>query len=276
MRWVIGGPAIVSPTFCDRCPLEECERRRIDGSGAGPGRLLRHGMRNTSSQLPHLRPIRRRHAAVLHGRRGVGVGRLLRTGCKSIIGTRCRNMMAPHIEAEARRRDAQQRKQDTQALLTKKLPPKRKLKAVKERIDQIIELKAAKFTENAQRAIDHIRQMTADDQAAIEWLERSLQSFEQKSQTELANREPSDHVLENTRLMLGAAYALVGRLDDAHGMIRDALRSDRTMDETVALFVKGADWPPEWIALLADHSVSSPGTGVSGYSRLLAPVMSSK
>jgi hypothetical protein len=74
-----------------------------------------------------------------------------------------RTMMAPHIEEEARRRDAQLRRRDTQALLATKLPPKRKLKAVKERINQIIELGAAKFSENVQRATDHIRQMIADD-----------------------------------------------------------------------------------------------------------------
>ena len=74
-----------------------------------------------------------------------------------------RNMMAPHIAEAARRWEAQQREQDTKVLLTKKLLTKRKLKAVKERIDRIIELKAARFTEKAQRAIDHIRQMTDDD-----------------------------------------------------------------------------------------------------------------
>ena len=74
-----------------------------------------------------------------------------------------RNMMAPHIAEAARRWEAQQREEDTKLLLTKKLPAKRKLKAVKERIDRIIELKAARITEEAQRAIDHIRQMTDDD-----------------------------------------------------------------------------------------------------------------
>jgi hypothetical protein len=74
-----------------------------------------------------------------------------------------RNLMAPHIAEAARRQEAQQREQDTKVLLTKKLPAKRKLKAVKERIDRIIELKDAIFTEKAQRAIDHIRQMTDDD-----------------------------------------------------------------------------------------------------------------
>ena len=74
-----------------------------------------------------------------------------------------RNLMAPHIAEATRPWEAQQREQDTKILLTKKLPAKRKLKAVKERIDRIIELKAATFTEKAQRAIDHIRQMTDDD-----------------------------------------------------------------------------------------------------------------
>ena len=74
-----------------------------------------------------------------------------------------RQMMAPHVAEEKRRWEAQQREQDTKVLLTRKLPAKRKLKAVKERIDRIVELKAARFTEKAQRAIDHIRQMTDDD-----------------------------------------------------------------------------------------------------------------
>ena len=74
-----------------------------------------------------------------------------------------RKMMAPHIEEEERRLDAQLRRHDTQALLAAKLPPKRKLKVVKDRINRIIELGAGKFSENAQRASDHIRQMVADD-----------------------------------------------------------------------------------------------------------------
>ena len=74
-----------------------------------------------------------------------------------------RNLMARHIAEATRRWEAQQREQDAKVLLTKKLPVKRRLKAVKERIDRIMELKAARFSEKAQRAIDHIRQMTDDD-----------------------------------------------------------------------------------------------------------------
>lgn len=104
-----------------------------------------------------------------------------------------RKMMAPHVAEEERRLDAQLRRRDTQALLTKKLPAKRKLKAAKERIDRIIELKAAGFTEKAQRAIDHIRQMTDDDprfsectkleqyiDAVVEYLEQPTSSYQEK------------------------------------------------------------------------------------------------
>ncbi len=79
--------------------------------------------------------------------------------------------------------------------------------------------------------------MLGRDSEAIEWLERALQVFRQKSPIEIAQREPGDNVLENTKLQLAAAYALADRLDDAHRMLASAMTWDRTMDDSVRNFV---------------------------------------
>ena len=73
-------------------------------------------------------------------------------------------MMAPHTEAVRQKAEAGQREEESGKLLVKKLPAKRKLKAVKERLHQLIELEVAKFSDEAQRAIQHIRQMPNDDE----------------------------------------------------------------------------------------------------------------
>ena len=75
------------------------------------------------------------------------------------------------------------------------------------------------------------------DNDAIEWLQRALHDFNQKSPTELAARDPSDVFFEATKFDLGAAYALTGQIADAHQMVASALASPRTMDETVRAFI---------------------------------------
>jgi hypothetical protein len=75
-----------------------------------------------------------------------------------------REIMAPHIEAARRKEEPRQREEESRKLVVKKLPAKLKLKAVKERLNRLIALGTAKFSDEAQRAIEHIRQMPDDDE----------------------------------------------------------------------------------------------------------------
>jgi hypothetical protein len=146
----------------DRCPLEECDDEELTEVAQALGGC-------SEWHAEHVQSICHTFARHAHGTLlfctddEVVVWEGSENGLQIYRWDSVRNMMAPHIAEAARRWEAQQREQDTKVLLTKKLPAKRKLKAVKERIDRIIELKAATFTEKAQRAIDHIRQMTDDD-----------------------------------------------------------------------------------------------------------------
>jgi hypothetical protein len=71
-----------------------------------------------------------------------------------------RERMAPHIEKERQQAGAHFRDERAAALLAKKLPAQRKLKVVKERIDEIVALKAGYFDD--QQTIDYIGQMFRD------------------------------------------------------------------------------------------------------------------
>ena len=71
------------------------------------------------------------------------------------------------------------------------------------------------------------------DAEAIEWLERGINVFNTWTATQIADREPWDYVLEDTRLTLAAAYALTGRLDDARSLASSAMGSSRMLDFTV-------------------------------------------
>ena len=65
------------------------------------------------------------------------------------------------------------------------------------------------------------------DTDAIEWLQRALHDYNQKSPSELAARDPSDVFFEATKFDLGAAYALTGQIADAHQMVASAMTSTR-------------------------------------------------
>ena len=146
----------------DRCPLEECDDDELTEVAQALGGC-------SEWHAEHVQSICHTFAQYADGTLlfctddEVLVWEGSENGLQIYRWDSVRNMMAPHIAEATRRREAQQREQNTKVLLTKKLPAKRKLKAVKERIDRIIELKAATFTEKAQRAIDHIRQMRDDD-----------------------------------------------------------------------------------------------------------------
>ena len=56
--------------------------------------------------------------------------------------------------------------------------------------------------------------------------------------TQIADREPWDTVIEETKLTLAAAYALAGQSDDAHAMLASAMSSQRLMDYTVRSFLR--------------------------------------
>src|SRR5437868_12682420 len=73
-------------------------------------------------------------------------------------------MMTPQIKAAKQKEEARQGEEESRRLVVKKLPAKRKLKAVKERLHRLNALGAAKFSDEAQRAIEHISQMPADNE----------------------------------------------------------------------------------------------------------------
>jgi adenylate cyclase len=81
--------------------------------------------------------------------------------------------------------------------------------------------------------------MLGRDTEAIGWLERGLRVVAEQPPSKIAESEPGDFVIENTKLYLAAAYALTGRLDDAHAMLASAMSSERTMDFTVRTFLNG-------------------------------------
>jgi adenylate cyclase len=75
------------------------------------------------------------------------------------------------------------------------------------------------------------------DAEAIGWLERALHVSEQMPPSKIAEREPGDYVIENTKLFLAIAYTFTDRLDDAHTILASAMSSQRTMDFTVRSFL---------------------------------------
>jgi adenylate cyclase len=81
--------------------------------------------------------------------------------------------------------------------------------------------------------------MLGRDTEAIGWLERGLRVVAEEPPSKIAEREPGDFVIENTKLYLAAAYALTGRLDDARAMLASAMSSERTIDFTVRTFLNG-------------------------------------
>jgi rhodanese-related sulfurtransferase len=81
--------------------------------------------------------------------------------------------------------------------------------------------------------------MLERDADAVEWLERGLRAVADQPPSKIAEREPGDFVRENIELYLAAAYALSGRLDDAHAMLASAMSSERTMDFTLRTFLNG-------------------------------------
>ena len=81
--------------------------------------------------------------------------------------------------------------------------------------------------------------MLERDADAVEWLERGLRAVADQPPSKIAEREPGDFVRENIELYLAAAYALSGRLDDAHTMLASAMSSERTMDFTLRTFLNG-------------------------------------
>ena len=128
----------------DRCPLEECDDDELTEVAQALGGC-------SEWHAEHVQSICHTFARYADGTLlfctddEVLVWEGSENGLQIYRWDSVRNMMAPHIAEAARRREAQQREQDTKVLLTKKLPAKRKLKAVKERIDRIIELKGAEI-----------------------------------------------------------------------------------------------------------------------------------
>ena len=80
--------------------------------------------------------------------------------------------------------------------------------------------------------------MLGRDADAIEWLERGMRVSGELTATQIAEREPWDTVIEETKLTLAAAYALTGQSDGAHAMLASAMSSQRLMDYTVRSFLR--------------------------------------
>jgi hypothetical protein len=70
-------------------------------------------------------------------------------------------LMKPHIEEAQRVREKAQRRREAEALLKKRFPPKRKLKAVQDRVQTLIKGGAVQF--NDARVLEYIQAMTGDD-----------------------------------------------------------------------------------------------------------------
>lgn len=75
--------------------------------------------------------------------------------------------------------------------------------------------------------------MLGRDAEAIDWLERGRRVVSQR----LPSQPRDDSLIEDTKLVLAAAYALAGQLDDAHTTLASAMSSERTMDFTVRFFL---------------------------------------
>ena len=147
----------------DRCPLEECDNDELTEVAQALGGC-------SEWHAEHLQAICHTFAQHSDGpllfctSDEVLVWEGPEKGLQIYRWDSVRNLMARHIAEATRRWEAQQREQDAKVLLTKKLPVKRRLKAVKERIDRIMELEAARVSEKAQRGPSiSIRQMTDDD-----------------------------------------------------------------------------------------------------------------
>jgi adenylate cyclase len=86
-------------------------------------------------------------------------------------------------------------------------------------------------------ALGRVLIMLGRDDDAIQWLERGMQVNRGMTWTEIRNREPWDTVTEDTKTTLAAAYALTGRLDEAHATLASAMSSDRMRDFSVRFFL---------------------------------------
>jgi len=72
--------------------------------------------------------------------------------------------IAPAVAQEAERRAKIQRQREAEAIIDSRLPPKRKLKAMRDRIERWLAL-GGTVSERGQQIIDRIKAMTADDPA---------------------------------------------------------------------------------------------------------------
>jgi TolB-like protein/rhodanese-related sulfurtransferase/Tfp pilus assembly protein PilF len=79
--------------------------------------------------------------------------------------------------------------------------------------------------------------MLGRDAEATEWLERGIRAYKELTATQIAEREPWDTVIEDTKFTLAAAYALTSRSDDAHTMLASASSSERLIDFTLRAFL---------------------------------------
>jgi tetratricopeptide (TPR) repeat protein len=79
--------------------------------------------------------------------------------------------------------------------------------------------------------------MLGRDAEAIPWLEQAFDIVRQWPQSRIAARDSDDYTIENTKILLAAAYAYTGRPAEAHAKVLSALASERANDFTVRNFI---------------------------------------
>ena len=85
-------------------------------------------------------------------------------GLKVLTWHQAMERIAPELEEAKRKRDLERREQAYRKIMARKLPAKRKLKAMKSLLVEIMALQPTTISPEAERAIDFIRAMPKDDE----------------------------------------------------------------------------------------------------------------
>ena len=96
--------------------------------------------------------------------------------------------IAPEVEEAKRKRELERRQQEMQRIIRTKLPAKRKLKAMKSLLDEVMALVPTTIRPKAARAIDFIRALSRDDERFAEC--RTFEDYLRKAAEIAAPPEP--------------------------------------------------------------------------------------
>ena len=89
---------------------------------------------------------------------------LYEDGLKVLTWHQAMERIAPQVEAAERQRELERREQAYRKIMARKLPAKRKLKAMRPLLDELMALQPTTIKPEAARAIDFIRGMPKDDE----------------------------------------------------------------------------------------------------------------